>query len=73
MKPKAGSIHYGDIRLDRTPAHHIVGIGICMVPEGRRLFPQMSVLENLEVGAFLKEARRKKAETLDWVYHNFSH
>ena len=60
LKPKTGSITYDGIRLNRLPAHKIVELGICMVPEGRRLFPQMSVLENLEVGAFPRQARQVK-------------
>lgn len=71
LKPKTGSISYDGIRLDRLPAHRIVELGICIVPEGRRLFPRMSVLENLEVGAFLRQARRVKDDTLEWVYHIF--
>jgi branched-chain amino acid transport system ATP-binding protein len=71
LKPKTGSISCDSIRLDRLPAHQIVELGICMVPEGRRLFPQMSVLENLEVGAFLRKARQVKDNTLEWVYHIF--
>jgi branched-chain amino acid transport system ATP-binding protein len=39
-----------------------------MVPEGRRLFPKMTVLENLEIGSFLKEARARRHSTLDWVW-----
>ena len=71
LKPKTGSITYDGIRLNRLPAHKIVELGICMVPEGRRLFPQMSVLENLEVGAFLSQARQVKGDTLNWVYEIF--
>lgn len=71
LKPKTGSIHYDGIRLDKLPAHKIVELGICMVPEGRRIFPQMSVLENLEVGAFTSRARQVKDDTLSWVYEIF--
>jgi branched-chain amino acid transport system ATP-binding protein len=71
LKPKTGSINYDGIRLDKLPAHKVVELGICMVPEGRRLFPQMSVLENLEVGAFLRQARQVKGDTLNWVYEVF--
>lgn len=71
LKPRSGSIRYNGIRLDRLPAHRVVELGVCMVPEGRRLFPQMSVLENLEVGAYLGQARRWRNETLKWVYDVF--
>jgi len=71
IKPRKGTINYDGIRLDKQPAQKIVEIGICMVPEGRRLFPDMSVLENLELGAYLGRSRRAKDETLNWVYEIF--
>ena len=71
LKPRSGSISYNGIRLDKLPAHKIVELGISMVPEGRRLFPEMSVLENLEVGAYVSRARKAKDETISWVYHVF--
>ena len=71
LKPKAGSITFDGVRLDRLPAHRIVQEGICMVPEGRRLFPQMTILENLEVGASLRAARKVRQQTIRWVYDVF--
>ena len=71
IKPRKGTINYDGIRLEKQPAQKIVEIGICMVPEGRRLFPDMSVLENLELGAYLGRSRRAKDETLNWVYEIF--
>lgn len=71
LKPRVGSIRYNGIPLDKLPPHKIVELGICMVPEGRRLFPQMTVLENLEVGAFLGQARRVRDDTLRWIYGIF--
>jgi branched-chain amino acid transport system ATP-binding protein len=71
LKPKTGSINYDGIRLDKLPAHKIVELGISMVPEGRRLFPEMSVLENLEVGAVVSRARKAKDESISWVYEIF--
>ena len=71
VSPRAGGIVFDGLRLDRLPAHRIVESGVCMVPEGRRLFPQMSVLENLEVGASVKTARKKRMETLGLVYSTF--
>ena len=71
LRPKTGSIVFDGVRLDRLPAHKIVETGICMAPEGRRLFPRMSILENLEVGASVKKARRARQETLDWVHEVF--
>jgi branched-chain amino acid transport system ATP-binding protein len=69
IRPKAGSITFDGLRLDKLPAHRIVKSGVCMVPEGRRLFPRMTILENLEVGA--STARRTRQETLGWVYEVF--
>jgi len=66
-----GSIRFNGLQLDKTPAHQIVQLGICVVHEGRRLFPEMSVLENLEMGAFNAKARKKKNETITWVYEIF--
>ena len=53
------------------PAHHIIAHGIAHVPENRRLFPRLTVEENLRVGAFIPAARARFAEQLDWVYHLF--
>jgi len=71
LKPKTGSISFEGTRLDKLPAHQIVGLGICMIPEGRRLFPQMTVLENLEVGASIREAKKARYDTLSWIYELF--
>jgi len=71
LKPGKGAIDYDGIRLDKLAAPKIVEMGVCMVPEGRRLFPDMSVLENLELGAYLGHSRRAKDETIDWVYEIF--
>jgi branched-chain amino acid transport system ATP-binding protein len=71
LRPRAGTIVFDGIRLDRLPTHKVVETGICMVPEGRRLFPRMSILENLEVGATVKTARKVRRETLGWIYEVF--
>ncbi len=71
IKHKTGSIRFEGMRLDRMPAHQRVELGICMVPEGRRLFPQMTVLENLEVGASITKARKVRFDTLNWIYELF--
>ena len=71
LKPKAGEILLNDLRIDRLPPHRIVESGICMVPEGRRLFPAMSVRENLEVGASPVSARKIRNSTLAWVFEVF--
>jgi branched-chain amino acid transport system ATP-binding protein len=71
LKVRAGYIDCDSIRLDRLSPHRIVELGISMVPEGRRLFPQMSVLENLEMGASIKPARQKRHNALTWIYDLF--
>ncbi|HVW34632.1 MAG TPA: ABC transporter ATP-binding protein [Acidimicrobiia bacterium] len=54
MSPSGGSVSFGGRRIDGLPAHRIVELGIAHVPEGRRIFPRMSVRENLELGAFTR-------------------
>ncbi|HEX7474546.1 MAG TPA: ABC transporter ATP-binding protein [Dehalococcoidales bacterium] len=71
LKPRAGKILFDDIRIDRLPPHRIVEAGISLVPEGRRLFPGMSILENLEVGASPKSARKIRNTTLAWIFEIF--
>jgi branched-chain amino acid transport system ATP-binding protein len=71
LKPKAGKITFNNRHIDNLPPYRIVENGICMVPEGRRLFPAMNVQENLEVGASIKNARKVKNSTIAWVYEIF--
>ena len=71
LKPGRGEILFNDHRLNHLPPHRIVDLGICLVPEGRRLFSGMSVLENLEVGASPRSARKIRRETIAWVYDIF--
>jgi branched-chain amino acid transport system ATP-binding protein len=52
MRPSLGEIRYDGQRIDGLPAHDLIKLGICHVPEGRRVFPRMSVAENLDMGAF---------------------
>jgi len=71
IKPARGTITYGGILLNGKLPHEIVELGISMVPEGRRLFPRMTVLQNLEMGAFMKRARGNSLLVLDQVYEIF--
>lgn len=68
LRPAQGSIEFRDHRIDRIAPHEIVALGLAQVPEGRHLFPYMTVLENLELGAYSKEARRAKSKTLEMVF-----
>lgn len=52
LRPSLGSIVYDGMRIDGIPAHDLIRLGICHVPEGRHVFPRMTVAENLEMGAF---------------------
>lgn len=69
--PKAGSISFLNERIEKKSPYEIVYMGIVQIQEGRGIFPRMSVLENLEIGAFLSEARRKIKESLDMVFGYF--
>ena len=52
LRPSLGEIRYDGMRIDGIPAHELINLGICHVPEGRHVFPRMTVAENLEMGAF---------------------
>ena len=69
--PASGSIKFLGQRIDGLAPHSIVALGISHVPEGRRLFPNMSVRENLEMGAYPQHAWKQKRETLEQVYRIF--
>jgi branched-chain amino acid transport system ATP-binding protein len=71
LHPASGSIEFLGKRIDGLKSHSIVELGISHIPEGRRLFPDMSVRENLEMGAYLQRAWKQKEETLDKVYKLF--
>ena len=70
-QPREGTIEFRGKDITRRPPHDIVAMGISQSPEGRRLFPHMSVLENLEMGAFQRNDRREIREDLDRVYGLF--
>jgi branched-chain amino acid transport system ATP-binding protein len=70
-QPREGTITFRGKNITRRPPHDIVGMGISQSPEGRRLFPHMSVLENLEMGAFQRNDRRGIREDLERVYGLF--
>src|SRR6266849_4208553 len=68
---RRGGIAFEGERLDGLLPSKVVGRGIAHVPEGRQLFPSMTVLENLELGASSLRTTTKNAETLDWVFQLF--
>jgi branched-chain amino acid transport system ATP-binding protein len=71
IAPRAGSLTFERTPIGGRPAHEIVGHGIAHVPEGRRIFPALTVADNLKMGAFLPAARKRFAESLARVYALF--
>jgi branched-chain amino acid transport system ATP-binding protein len=71
IRPTAGSLAMEGVDLLATPAHRIVELGIAHVPESRRLFPRMTVEDNLRMGGFMPAARRKFARRAEFVYELF--
>ena len=69
--PRRGTIHFRGKNITRRPPHHIVEMGISQSPEGRRLFPHMNVVENLEMGAFQRNDRAGIREDMDRVFQLF--
>ncbi|HUK56078.1 MAG TPA: ABC transporter ATP-binding protein [Nitrospiria bacterium] len=72
LTPHRGRIEFLDRNIAGLPAHEIVGRGISQVPEGRRIFPRLTVLENLEMGAFLRRDRREREDDLAGVFEQFA-
>ena len=71
LKPATGEMGFNGFDLIEQPVHKIVELGICMVPEERKVFRDMTVLENLEMGAFTSRARQVKDSTMCWVCEVF--
>jgi branched-chain amino acid transport system ATP-binding protein len=71
LAPRQGRVVYEDRPIERLPAHARVGLGIVQVPEGRRLFPFLTVRENLLLGAHPPAARARRQETLAHVFELF--
>lgn len=71
VKPKSGSITYNGVNLLNMKTQDIVKLGITLVPEGRRIFPNLTVLENLKLGAYFRKDVDNIKKDLDWVYSLF--
>ncbi len=71
LRPASGRVAFLGKRIDGLTPHAIVELGISHIPEGRRLFPDMSVRENLEMGAYTKRVWKQKQKNLDKVYQLF--
>jgi branched-chain amino acid transport system ATP-binding protein len=71
LRPREGSITLGGDRIDGKRPHEVVELGVCQSPEGRRVFPRMSVQENLEMGAFARRDRSGLSAEYDRVFELF--
>ncbi len=71
VRPDSGEIWFDGQRIDHLPARKTVGLGVVHIPEGKRLFPRMSVRENLEMGMFLRHDRSAMDGDLDRVFARF--
>lgn len=71
LSPKKGSVMYEGTDITKTPAHKIVSLGMAHVPEGRRVFADLSVYENLKMGAYTRKDKNEVEETLERVYERF--
>ena len=71
IAPKAGKIEFEGKDITRMPGHKIVSLGMAHVPEGRRVFADLTVLENLKLGAYTRKDKNEIAETLKKVYERF--
>ena len=71
--PSSGKIWFMDQEIQGKKTHQIVGLGMTMIPEGRRLWPPLSVQENLEMGAYRISEKATVEKRLDWVFSLFPH
>ena len=71
LKAKTGSIVYNGMDVTKTPGYKLVGMGLAHVPEGRRIFATLAVLQNLKMGAFTRKDKAEIDETLKMIYKRF--
>ncbi len=71
LRPARGQIRFAGQRLERLLPERIVELGVVQVPEGRKLFPSLTVRENLELGAYTARAKAERPRTLERVFHRF--
>jgi branched-chain amino acid transport system ATP-binding protein len=70
-KPRSGSVVLDNIELHKLPAHEIAGLGVAQSPEGRMIFPRMTVMENLEMGAYVRKDLTSFKDDLEHVFSLF--
>ncbi len=68
LRPASGMIWFEENRIDHLSSHHIVEMGLVRIPEGRKVFPTMTVLENLELGSYLPHPKAKRVESMEKVF-----
>src|SRR5512135_296113 len=71
VRPRSGSVLFNDADLLRCEAHEVVELGVVQVPEGRKIFPQMTVTENLRMGSYTGKARKNRNANMDRVFTMF--
>ena len=71
LRPRKGNIEFLEQELTKLPAHKTASLGIAHVPEGRRLFPEMTVEENLLMGSLMPEAKARRNESMERVFNIF--
>ena len=71
LKPRRGEIQFDQDVIHRYPSSRIVALGIVQIPEGRQIFPTLTVIENLEMGAQFPKAKKMRNKTLGWVFKLF--
>ncbi len=71
IRAKSGKILFMGREIERMEAHNILKMGLAQVPEGRRIFSQMTVMENLEMGAYARKDRGGLSQELEWVFESF--
>ena len=71
VKPDSGALAFDGHDLSRLPSHRVVELGLVQVPEGRRIFPEMTVMENLRMGSYVKGTRKDRERNIEWVFDLF--
>ena len=71
VKPTSGTITFEGQDMSRMAPHHVVEAGLVQVPEGRRIFPEMTVMENLRMGSYVKATRPAREKNIEWVFELF--
>jgi len=71
LRPKRGEIRFGQEPIHHYHSSKVVSLGVVQIPEGRQLFPTLTVIENLEMGSQFPKARKVRKETMDWVFKLF--